>query len=80
MNLPRLAGLLAGLSVLTLNLSAAPVGQFADAADVGAPAIAGATTYDASLQHYRMSAGGINMWATSDQHQFAWNKLKGDFI
>ncbi|MDQ5981005.1 MAG: TolB protein [Verrucomicrobiota bacterium] len=77
---PRLAGLLAGLLVCTLHLSAAPVGQFADAADVGAPEIAGSTTYDPSVQHYRMSAGGINMWGATDQFQFAWNKLKGDFI
>ena len=80
MKLPRFAGLLAGSLALILQLSAAPVGQFADAADVGAPEIAGSTTYDPSLQHYRMSAGGINMWGTTDQFQFAWNKLKGDFI
>ena len=80
MKSPRIAGLLAGLLTLALPLSAAPVGQFADSADVGAPAITGATTYDPSLQHYRMSAGGTNMWGTTDQFQFAWNKLKGDFI
>lgn len=81
MKIPRLTGLLAGLLALALNLTAgSPVGQFADHADVGAPAIAGATTYDASIQHYRMSASGINMWGSTDQHHFAWNKLKGDFI
>jgi Tol biopolymer transport system component len=78
---PRLAGLLAGLLVLALSASAgSPVGQFTDSGDIGAPAIAGTTTYDASLQHYRMSAGGINMWGKSDQHQFAWQKIRGDFI
>ncbi len=56
------------------------VGQFSAHADVGDPAIAGSTSYDESIQEYRMSAGGINMWGTSDQFQFAWNKLKGDFI
>ena len=80
MKLPRFASLLAGSLALILQLSAAPVGQFADAADVGAPEIAGSTTYDPSLQHYRMGAAGINMWGTTDQFQFAWNKLKGDFI
>src|SRR5688572_18144687 len=80
MKLPRLAGLLAGCLALILQLSAAPVGQFADAADIGAPEIAGSTTYDSSLQHYRMGGAGINMWGTTDQFQFAWNKLKGDFI
>jgi Tol biopolymer transport system component len=80
MKSPRLAGLTAGFLASALSLIAAPVGQFAEATDVGAPAIAGATTYDPSIQQYRMSAGGINMWGSSDQFQFAWNKLKGDFI
>lgn len=78
---PRLAGLLAGLSCLVVNASAgSPVGQFTDSGDIGAPAIAGATAYDAALQHYRMSAGGTNMWGRTDQFHFAWQRLKGDFI
>lgn len=56
------------------------IGQFAAHGDIGGPAIAGSTAYDASTQEYRMAAGGINMWGTSDQFQFAWNKMKGDFI
>jgi len=81
MKLPRLTGLLAGCLALALTVFAdSPVGQFGQNADIGAPAIAGSTSYDASLQHYRMSAAGINLWGASDQFQFAWNKLKGDFI
>lgn len=57
-----------------------PVGQFTTHGDVGAPEIAGSTAYDASIQTYRLTASGINMWTTSDQFQFASNKLKGDFI
>ena len=56
------------------------VGQFAQHGDVGAPAIAGSTSYDSSIQHYRMTASGINVWGSSDQFQFASNKLTGDFI
>jgi TolB protein len=56
------------------------VGQFSHHADIGAPAIAGSAGYDSSLQHYRMSAAGINLWGPSDQFHFAWNTLKGDFI
>src|SRR6187551_2004218 len=52
MKLPRVTGLLAGCFALFIPALAAPVGQFAESADIGAPA----------------------------QHQFAWNKLKGDFI
>ena len=81
MKLFRLTGLLAGLITFTLHSFAdSSVGQFATHGDIGAPEIAGSTTYDASTQQYRMSAGGINMWAISDQFQFASNKLKGDFI
>jgi TolB protein len=77
----RLTGLLAGGFAFVLTVFAdSPVGQFVGHADIGAPTIAGSTSYDASLQHYRMSAGGINMWGTSDQHHLAWNKLNGDFI
>ena len=77
----RLAGLAAGFLALALAMNAeSPVGQFSNSADVGAPAIAGSTTYDASLQQYRMSAAGINMWGETDQFQFAWKKIKGDFI
>jgi len=79
MKLPRSAGLLAGLA-LALPAFAASVGQFASSGDIGSPEIAGATTYDESLQHYRMSGSGINIWGTSDQFQFASNKIKGDFI
>ena len=80
MKLTRFTGLLAGLLVLASTLSAGtPVGQFAESADIGAPEIAGSTSYDASIQQYRMSGAGINMWGTTDQHQFAWNKLKGDW-
>jgi TolB protein len=81
MNQPRLAGFAAAILVLALPMNAQnPVGQFFNSADVGAPALAGSTTYDASTQEYRMSAAGTNMWGDSDEFQFAWNKIKGDFI
>jgi len=73
-------GILA-LSLVPVCLPAAsPVGLFSDHADVGAPALAGHTTYDPSLQTYRMHASGINIWGNSDQFQFAWKELSGDFI
>lgn len=56
------------------------VGQFAHHADIGQPAIGGATSYDSSTQHYRMAASGTNIWGASDQFQFAWNQMRGDFI
>ena len=81
MKIPRFVSLVLASCGTTLGLFAdSSVGQFASSQDVGGPAIAGSTAYDASLQHYRMTAGGINVWANSDQFQFASNQLKGDFI
>ena len=88
MKTPRFVPALVVCSVALRTLSAAlgaepapaPVGQFAQQADVGGPEIAGSTTYDPGVQSYRMTASGINLWASSDQFQFAWNRLKGDFI
>ena len=58
----------------------APVGYFEGSGDVGAPALAGSTTYDAKAQTYTIVGGGTNMWATRDEFQFAWRKMTGDFI
>jgi len=72
---------LAALAVAaTAERGPQPVGGFADHGDVGSPAIAGSTTWNAVSQEYRMSAAGVNMWAADDQFQFAWKKVKGDFI
>lgn len=56
------------------------LGEFAHHGDVGKPAVAGAASYDPLRQEYRMAGAGINVWGTSDQFQYAWNDLKGDFI
>ena len=74
---PRLFAL---ASALSLSAFAAPVGQFDDHADVGAPKIAGSATYDAAAQSYTFTAGGTNMWAVRDEFHFAYKKLQGDFI
>ena len=67
-------------SLLSLSAFAAPVGQFDDHADVGAPKLAGSATYYAAAQSYTFTAGGTNMWATRDEFHFAYKKLQGDFI
>jgi len=56
------------------------LGPFDGHGDVGAPKIAGAASYDAASQEFRLDAGGVNMWSTRDEFQFVWKKLKGDFI
>jgi TolB protein len=56
------------------------LGQFDGHGDVGSPQIAGSATYNAFSQEYSLSASGLNMWATRDEFQFVWKKMKGDFI
>ncbi|HEU4653174.1 MAG TPA: DUF5050 domain-containing protein [Steroidobacteraceae bacterium] len=58
----------------------AAVGDFSDHQDVGAPKNAGTTTYNGASQEYRLTASGTNMWGTRDEFQFAFRKIKGDFI
>lgn len=86
MKIPAGFGVFASMVMMSLMAPAlfaaagGTVGQFSGHGDVGAPAIAGSTSYDELRQEYRMTAGGINMWGKTDQFQFAWNKMKGDFI
>ena len=66
--------------VLPAHARAQSLGYFEASGDVGSPAIAGTTTYDAKAQTYTMTGAGTNMWAQRDEFQFAWRKLTGDFI
>ena len=47
---------------------------------MGTPKIAGYATYNGASQVYTLSAGGVNIWAKRDEFQFAYRKMKGDFI
>jgi Tol biopolymer transport system component len=71
--LPLLAALLA-------TAQDAPLGAFAAHADVGAPAKAGAASYDAESGVYVISGAGANMWFDRDEFHFAHADLSGDFI
>ena len=84
-SLARLAA--AGFAALVLSVGARAqvtpqqtLGYFETSADVGNPAIGGSTSYDAAAQTYTIAGSGTNMWAARDEFQFAWRKLKGDFI
>jgi TolB protein len=56
------------------------LGVFDQAGDVGEPKIGGSTAYDVAKQEYVLTGAGANMWADRDEFQFAWKRLKGDFI
>jgi TolB protein len=57
-----------------------PVGVFDGHSDVGAVAIPGSTAFDKDSQEYLLSGSGDDMWADHDEYQFAWKKVKGDFL
>lgn len=56
------------------------VGIFQNHQDVGNPSRSGSTTYDEADQSYTMKGSGYNIWFGRDEFQYAYNKLKGDFI
>jgi hypothetical protein len=57
-----------------------PVGVFDQHADIGAVAIPGSAAFDRDSQEYLLSSSGYDMWADHDEYQFAWKKVKGDFL
>jgi TolB protein len=57
-----------------------PLGSFEAHGDIGSPKIAGYATYNGASQTYTLSAGGVNIWAKRDEFQFAYRRMKGDFI
>ena len=59
---------------------AGSIGAFDGHGDIGAPRIEGSAFYNAVSQEYRLSAGGVNMWAERDEFQFVWKRMTGDFI
>ena len=77
-----------GFLLATLALSAwamaspngGPLGDFEAHIDIGSPKIAGYATYNAASQVYTLTAGGVNIWAKRDEFQFAYRRMKGDFI
>ena len=75
------AASLIGAAALPARLSgASSLGYFESSGDIGSPALAGSTVYDADSQTYTMLGSGTNMWASKDEYQFAWRKLTGNFI
>jgi TolB protein len=56
------------------------VGVFDASADVGKPKISGETRFDAADQVYHLKGAGYNIWFGRDEFQYAYRKIKGDFI
>ena len=70
-------------SFALLGLSAwaqQPLGIFEGHQDVGTGVKAGAATYLPATQQYIISGSGYNIWLDHDEFQYAYKKIKGDFI
>ncbi len=57
-----------------------PVGIFENHTDVGKGVKPGSATYIAQTGQYIISGAGYNVWFDHDEFQYAWKKIKGDFI
>ncbi|HYO10252.1 MAG TPA: hypothetical protein VER17_14890 [Tepidisphaeraceae bacterium] len=67
------AGALSGTAAVTIQ---APVGIFSNTTTVGSPALAGSASHSSGT--YTVSAGGNDIWGTSDQFRFVYIPLTGD--
>ncbi len=68
------------LLIVATTLAQEPVGIFSNHVDIGKPKLAGTTTYNSDDQSYTLKGGGYNIWFGRDEFQYAFNKVKGDFI
>ena len=68
----------AGCAALLFSAGAAPIGIFEGASDVGTLSRPGVAKFDAGENRYTISAGGSNMWFSTDAFHFVWKKVSGD--
>ena len=67
-------------SSLPLVAQGTVTGIFQQHRDIGNPAVKGATAFNADDQSYSLKGGGYNIWFNRDEFQYAYSKVKGDFI
>lgn len=75
------------LVLALLALSVNPVfsqknmlGVFESQSDIGAGVKPGSATFIPQTGQYVISGAGYNVWGDHDEFQYAWKKMKGDFI
>lgn len=76
----KAAGLLVCLTIFKTNAMPQSLGVFEEHNDVGAVLHHGSVAFDKKSGTYILSASGSNIWFKNDEFQFAWRKIKGDFI
>ncbi len=68
------------LFTLATGLSAAPIGIFEEATDVGKIEFKGSSEFLADKGQYRITGSGKNIWTTEDAFQFLHKKISGDLV
>jgi Tol biopolymer transport system component len=56
------------------------IGIFDNETAIGNPRIKGSALYNANDQTYIVTGAGTNMWFGSDEFQYLWTTIQGDFI
>lgn len=80
-NLKRnLIGLLIILLGTTVGSAQNKIGIFDNNLDIGNCKLKGSTEYLETDQTYTLSGSGTNMWFGSDEFQYLWTTIQGDFI
>ncbi len=57
-----------------------PVGIFTNQGAVGDATPGSKAEFDPATQQYRITAGGANVWDTTDAFYFIWSRMSGDFV
>ena len=55
-------------------------GVFDQQINIGEPSISGTVTYHPETQEYTLEGSGTNMWANTDEFQYLYKSIQGDFI
>jgi TolB protein len=76
----RLPFFLINLLIATIICAQSPAGIFSNHTDIGKPKLSGSTVYNSEEQSYSLKGAGYNIWFGRDEFQYAFNKVKGDFI
>ncbi|MES2796111.1 MAG: biopolymer transporter TolR [Bacteroidota bacterium] len=64
---------------LSIGQNSGKYGFFDEVIDIGDPALPGLFNYNVENQEYTMTGAGENMWGKTDQFNFLYKKIKGDF-
>ena len=56
------------------------IGIFDGETAIGNPKLTGSATFNATNQTYTLTGAGSNMWFGTDEFQYLWTTIQGDFI